>query len=78
MDDRAIDAELASAGRLVGGTPRPLRAASMGLRLADVTEMPTLRERRHLSDDARAVNRGGATLGVRRVRGKHFFIATTR
>jgi hypothetical protein len=27
----------------------------MGLRLADVTEMPTLREHRHLYDDARAV-----------------------
>ena len=37
-----------------------MRAASVGLRLADVTEMPMLRERRHLSDDARAARtRGG-------------------
>ena len=42
-----INAETARATRLPGRT-WPLRAASMGLRLADVTEMPTLRECRHL------------------------------
>ena len=48
MRNRAIDAELAIALRLPRRT-WTLGAASMGLRLADVTEMPTLRVRRHLS-----------------------------
>ena len=44
-----INAETARATRLPGRT-WPLRAAAVGLRLADVTEMPTLREHRHLAN----------------------------
>jgi transposase-like protein len=62
------DAETARA------TTWPLRAASMGLRLADVTEMPTLRERRPMPGSKSAAGQRWECAEC----GKHFFVATTR
>ena len=70
-----INAETARATRLPGRT-WPLRAASMGLRLADVTEMPTLR-----SAGTYPMPGSKSAAGQRwecAECGKHFFVATTR
>jgi len=46
----------------------------MGLRLADVTEMPTLRERRPMPGSKSAAGQRWECAEC----GKHFFVATTR
>jgi hypothetical protein len=50
----------------------------VGLRLADVTEMPTRASAGTYPMMPGQSNPRWATLGVRRVRGKHFFVVTTR